>query len=225
MGIFFGAFVAGILSFVSPCILPLIPVYVSFITGYNLEELKNGDIQYHFAFIRALSFVFGFSFIFVSMGVASSAVGTFLLTNKVLFARISGFVVIFFGLYLTGILKIDLLSRTKRATLCVDSHGVVSSFIFGLVFGFGWSPCVGPMLSSILIIAADTASVQKGAILLVLYSLGIGIPFLLSAFFINYFLKFSSVMKRLDVIQKISGVLLMFAGVYLIYNGGFFISY
>ncbi len=225
MGIFFGAFFAGILSFVSPCILPLIPVYASFITGYSLEELKKGDIRYHFAFIRATSFIVGFSAIFVSMGVASSAVGTFLLTNKVLFARISGFAVIFFGLYLTGILKIDLLSRTKRATICVDSHGVVSSFVLGLVFGFGWSPCVGPMLSSILIIAADTASMQKGAILLILYSLGIGIPFLLSTFFINYFLKFSSVINRLDFIQKVSGVLLMFAGIYLIYNGGFFIHY
>ncbi len=222
MGIFFGAFVAGILSFVSPCILPLIPVYVSFITGYNLEELKNGNISYRFAFIRATSFIVGFSVIFVSMGVASSAIGTFLLTNKVLFARISGFLVIFFGLYLIGVLKIDLLSRTKRATLCVDSHGIVSSFLFGIVFGFGWSPCVGPMLSSILIIAADTASMQKGAILLVLYSLGIGLPFLFATFFLNYFLKFSTVVKRLDVIQKISGVFLIFAGAYLIYNGGFF---
>ncbi len=225
MGIFVSAFIAGILSFVSPCILPLIPVYISFITGYSLDELKKGNIKYHFAFIRATSFIVGFSFIFVSMGVASSAIGTFLLANKVIFARLSGVIVFIFGLYLTGIIKIDILSRTKRATLCVDSHGVISSFIFGLVFGFGWSPCVGPMLSSILIIAADTASMQKGALLLLLYSLGIGLPFLFATFFINYFLKFSSVVKRLDIIQKFSGVLLLLAGVYLIYNGGFSISF
>ncbi len=221
MGIFAGAFFAGILSFISPCILPLIPVYASFVTGYNLNELKDGSMKYRFAFTRAMFFIFGFSLIFVSMGVASSVVGAFLLTNKVLLARISGIIVIFLGLYLTGILKIDFFSRTKRVTLCIHSHGIFSSFVFGLVFGFGWSPCVGPMLSSILIIAADTASVKKGTMLLVLYSLGIGIPFLLSTLFINYFLKFSSVIKRLDIVQKVSGVLLILSGIYLIYNGGF----
>ena len=166
MGIYFGAFFAGILSFVSPCILPLIPVYISFVTGHSLDDLKSGDIKYQHVFLRSTAFIVGFSLVFVSMGVASSALGTFLLTNKVLLAKISGIIVIFFGLYLMGIIKLDFLSRTKRATLCLDSHGIVSSFAFGIVFGFGWSPCVGPMLSSILIIAADTASMQKGAILL-----------------------------------------------------------
>ncbi len=221
MGVFFGAFLAGILSFVSPCILPLIPVYISFVTGHSLDDLKSGRMQYRFVLTRSLAFIIGFSLVFVTMGVASSALGTFLLSNKVMFARVSGVIVIFFGLYLSGVIKFGFLSRTKRANLKVDSHGVLSSFVFGVIFGFGWSPCVGPMLSSILIIAADSASMQKGAILLLLYSLGIGVPFLLSAFFINYFLKFTSVIKRLDLIQKASGVLLILAGIYLIYNGGF----
>ncbi len=221
MGIYFGAFFAGILSFVSPCILPLIPVYISFVTGNSLDDLKKGDVSYQHVFIRSTFFIFGFSLIFVSMGIASSALGTFLLTNKILLAKISGVIVIFFGLYLAGIIKLDLLSKTKRATLQVGSYGFLSSFLFGIVFGFGWSPCVGPMLSSILIVAADTANMQKGAALLLLYSLGIGVPFLFSAFFINYFIKFTSIVKRLDIIEKISGVLLIISGIYLIYNGGF----
>jgi len=215
-----GAFVAGVLSFVSPCILPLIPVYVSFITGYSLDELKKGHASFFLAFVRATAFIIGFSIIFVSMGVASSAIGTFLLTNKVLFARISGVIVVFFGLYLIGIFKFDLLSRTRRLSFASDSRGIVPSFLLGLVFGFGWSPCVGPMLSSILIMAADSANMAKGALLLFVYSLGIGLPFLFSTLFLNYFLKLSSSMKRLDIVQKASGVLLLVAGVYMIYNGG-----
>jgi cytochrome c-type biogenesis protein len=221
VGIYFGAFLAGILSFVSPCILPLIPVYISFVTGHSLDDLKSGDVKYLYVFTRSTTFIIGFSLVFVSMGIASSALGTFLLTNKVILAKVSGIIVIFFGLYMMGILKLGFLSRTKRINLRIDSHGFISSFIFGVIFGFGWSPCVGPMLSSILIIAADTASMQKGAILLLLYSLGIGIPFLMSSFFINYFLKFTAFTKRLDIIEKFSGALLILAGAYLIYNGGF----
>ncbi len=221
MEIFVGAFVAGVLSFVSPCILPLIPVYVSFITGYSVDELKRGEVSLFLSFIRATAFIVGFSAIFVSMGVASSAVGSFFLTNKVLLARISGVIVILFGLYLIGLFKSETLSKTRRFSFKMNSHGLVPSFLLGIVFGFGWSPCVGPMLSSILIMAADSASMTKGALLLFVYSLGIGLPFLFSTLFLNYFLKVSSGIKRLDLIQKASGVLLIVAGVYVIYNGGF----
>ncbi len=221
MGVFFGAFIAGILSFTSPCILPLIPVYISFVTGRTLDDLKSGEVKYYQIFIRSTSFIIGFSLVFVSMGVASSAIGGFLLSNKIILAKISGIIVIFFGIYLMGLFKSNILSNTKKLNVSFNSKGLVSSFLFGVVFGFGWSPCVGPMLSSILIVAADSASMQKGALLLLLYSLGIGLPFLLSAIFINYFLRFTSVVKRLDMIQKISGALLILAGIYLIYNGGF----
>ncbi len=221
MGIFLGAFVAGITSFFSPCILPLIPIYISFVTGYSIDELKSGRVSYRDSILRATAFIAGFSVIFVSMGVASSAVGSFLLANKILFARISGIILIFFGLYLLDVFKLDFLSRTRRMNVNFSRYGIASSFVFGLIFAFGWSPCVGPMLSSILIIAADSANMAKGAALLFVYSLGIGLPFLFATLFLDLFLRFSSVVSRMNVVQKIAGVLLVLAGAYMTYNGGF----
>ncbi|WP_026939597.1 cytochrome c biogenesis CcdA family protein [Hippea alviniae] len=222
LGSMWGAFIGGLTSFFSPCIFPLIPVYISFVTGYSLEELKNSkDISPLNIFVRTTAFILGFSIIFISMGIVSSSVGTFLLTNKILFARISGAIVILFGLQLAGILNIGFMSKTKKFTTCFHSASILSSFVFGIIFAFGWSPCVGPILSSILILAADTASVKQGSLLLLLYSLGIGLPFLIFSFSINYFFKISKILKRPDIVQKASGWALMAAGAYLIYNGGF----
>ena len=222
LSLIWGAFVGGLLSFFSPCVFPLIPVYLSFVTGHSLEELKKGTgINPTIIFLRTNAFIIGFASIFVAMGVASSSIGTFLLKNKILFARISGAIVIVFGLQLAEVLKLNLLNKTKRFTACFHSTGLISSFVFGIIFAFGWSPCVGPMLSSILILAADTANMKQGALLLLIYSLGIGLPFLLFSFSINYFFKVSKVLKRLDLLQRASGVLLVLAGLYLIYNGGF----
>ena len=217
-----GAFVGGLLSFFSPCIFPLIPVYISFVTGHSLEELKSGtNVNPYIVFIKTNAFILGFAIIFILMGVASGSIGSFLLENKVLFARISGVIVVFFGLHLAEVIKLDYLNKTKRFPTKHNSKGLLSSFIFGVIFAFGWSPCVGPMLSSILILAADTANMFQGAILLLIYSLGIGLPFLIFSLSINYFFKVSKVLKRLDLLQKASGFLLIAAGVYLIYNGGF----
>ncbi len=222
VGSMWGAFIGGLTSFFSPCIFPLIPVYISFVTGYSLEDLKKSkQINPLNIFIRTTAFILGFSIIFVSMGIVSSSIGAFLLTNKVLLARISGAIVILFGLQLAGIININFMSKTKKFTTCVHSASILSSFVFGIIFAFGWSPCVGPILSSILILAADTANVQQGALLLLLYSLGIGVPFLIFSFSINYFFKVSKILKRPDLIQKISGWALIAAGIYLIYNGGF----
>jgi len=222
VGSMWGAFIGGLTSFFSPCIFPLIPVYISFVTGYSLEDLKKSkQINPLNIFIRTTAFILGFSIIFVSMGIVSSSIGAFLLTNKVLLARISGAIVILFGLQLAGIININFMSKTKKFTTCVHSASILSSFVFGIIFAFGWSPCVGPILSSILILAADTANVQQGALLLLLYSLGIGVPFLIFSFSINYFFKVSKILKRPDLIQKISGWALIAAGIYLICNGGF----
>ncbi|WP_025209702.1 cytochrome c biogenesis CcdA family protein [Hippea sp. KM1] len=222
LNLIWGSFFAGILSFFSPCIFPLIPVYISFVTGHSLEELKSkNQTNPLLIFAKTTAFIFGFALIFITMGAASSSIGAFLLTNKVLFAKISGAILIFFGLQLSGIINIKLLTQTKRFTACMPSHGFVSSFVFGIIFAFGWSPCVGPMLSSILILAADSNSVREGIILLSLYSLGIGLPFLIFSLSINYFFKVSKALKRLDLLQKASGIMLILAGVYLIYNGGF----
>ncbi|AEA33570.1 cytochrome c biogenesis CcdA family protein [Hippea maritima] len=222
ISLMWGSFFAGILSFFSPCIFPLIPVYISFVTGHSLEDLKSkSQTQPLIIFAKTTVFIFGFALIFITMGAASSSIGTFLLTNKILFAKISGFILIFFGLQLSGLINIKILTQTKRLTACMPSHGFISSFVFGVIFAFGWSPCVGPMLSSILLLAADANSVKEGVILLSLYSLGIGLPFLAFSFSINYFFKVSKALKRLDLLQKASGVMLILAGAYLIYNGGF----
>ncbi len=216
------SFFAGLLSFFSPCIFPLIPVYVSFVTGYSLEELKDSSgIEFRLVFVRTMAFIIGFALIFTSMGAASSGVGEFLVANKILLARISGVVVVLLGLQVAGVVNVDFMARTRRFDFRFSSKGVVPSFVFGLIFAVGWSPCVGPMLSFILILAAGTASVAKGMILLFLYSVGIGLPFLVFAFSINYFFKASGFLRRLDIIQMISGLLLVVAGIYLIYNGGF----
>ena len=222
LSLMWGAFFGGLLSFFSPCIFPLIPVYISFVTGHSLEELKSGsNTNLVTIFIKTTAFILGFALIFIMMGVASSSIGAFLLENKILFARISGVIVIFFGLQLAEVFKFNFLNKTKRFTACFHSTGLLSSFVFGVIFAFGWSPCVGPMLSSILILAADTGNAQQGALLLLIYSLGIGLPFLIFSFSINYFFKASKVLKRLDILQRISGILLVFAGAYLLYNGGF----
>ncbi len=222
LSLIWGAFVGGLLSFFSPCIFPLIPVYISFVTGYSIGELKEKKrLKLTQIFLRTTVFILGFAITFMSMGIASSSIGEFLLSNKVLFARISGVLVIIFGLHLAEIFKLNLLNRTKRFTACFHSTGLVSSLAFGVIFAFGWSPCVGPMLSSILILAADTANMQQGALLLLVYSLGIGAPFLVFSFSINYFFKASKFLRRLDLLQRASGALLVFAGIYLIYNGGF----
>jgi len=215
---YLSAFLGGILSFISPCILPLIPIYISYISGVTVSELKNSkDINiYKKAITNSIAFVFGFSLIFTLMGTSASYIGTLVVTNKILLAKISGILIIIFGIFY--ILKIDFIYKFLRIDLKIKSVNLLTSFVIGILFAFGWSPCVGPILSSILVIAANTASLSKGAMLLFIYSLGLGIPFLLASVFMGFFVNSFNFLKT-NLVTYIMSVFLISVGFYMFLNG------
>ncbi len=215
---FLTAFLGGILSFISPCVLPLIPVYISYISGVTVKELKasNDKNVYKRAILNSLAFVIGFSIIFTLMGTSASYIGTLVLINKILLAKISGILIILFGIFYA--LKIDFIYRFLRINIKVKSVNLFTSFIIGILFAFGWSPCVGPILSSILVIAANTESLSKGAMLLFVYSLGLGIPFILASIFTGFFVKSFNFLKTNLVTYGMS-IFLVLIGFYMFFNG------
>ena len=176
------AFLAGIVSFLSPCVLPLIPGYVSMVSKMSFEELTDGSMKGKTTriFFPSLLFVLGFSFVFVSLGAGASFVGNFIHENKVLLLRISGVIIILFGLFSMDILKISHLYRERRINIPQSNLGLIGTFLLGIAFGFGWTPCVGPILASILLYASTAEGAGKGASLLFVYSIGLGLPFLLT---------------------------------------------
>ena len=177
------AFTAGLISFLSPCVLPLIPSYMAFITGISLEELSGHDnlkkVRLSVVW-NSLLFIGGFSSIFIAMGASATFIGTFLQENIRWFEIIGGIVVIILGLHFVGVFKLKFLERERKFHLKSKPLGLLGTFVVGMAFGAGWTPCVGPILGSILTLAATTQDVTKGILLLVFYSLGLGIPFLLS---------------------------------------------
>ena len=209
------AFLAGLISFVSPCVLPLIPGYVSFICGTTLNDL---DLKSkNFILKKSLLFSLGFSLIFVSLGATATFVGSFLLYNTKILSIISGLVIIFFGIYLLDIIKINFLNKNLGNYNIKFSNNLLFPFIVGLGFGFGWTPCIGPILGSILAYASMENSIYKGILLLSLYSLGLAIPFIISSVIIKKFLIFSKKSKSyLDKIKKISGVTLLITGILIV---------
>lgn len=213
------AFLGGILSFLSPCVLPLIPSYVSFITGISFDDFKTGDRARlrKLTLINSFAFVLGFSTVFVLLGVSSSYVGKFLSTYYDHIRIIGGIIVIIFGLYVMGVLKLNLLAYDKRVHLQSKPRGHFGSFIVGLTFGAGWTPCIGPILGSILLIASTTGSAMQGFKLLLVYSLGLAVPFMVTSLAINSFLShFSSIQKYMRLIMILSGLLLIGFGVILL---------
>ncbi|HOV22471.1 MAG TPA: cytochrome c biogenesis protein CcdA [bacterium] len=212
------SFVAGVLSFLSPCILPLIPIYISYITGISIEQLQEPKNTLKI-FIISLFFISGFTLIFVLMGASATAIGNFILKKKNILRIIGGIIIIIFGLHLTGILKIKKLYTEKRIVLKNKKTGYLSSFLLGMAFSAGWTPCVGPVLSSILIIAANEKTVFRGIILLFTYSIGIGIPFLITSLLLNKLLNFfNKIKKHYRVIEIIMGFLLVILGVLFLLN-------
>jgi len=213
------SFIAGILSFFSPCILPLIPIYISYITGVSVEELQKGEKEIIKILSLTLSFIFGFTVVFVLMGASATAIGNLLLEKKDVLRIIGGAIIIIFGLHLTGILKIKKLYTEKRITFKKKKIGYLGAFLFGMAFSAGWTPCVGPVLSSILIIAANEKTVFRGMILLFFYSLGIGIPFIITSLLLHKLLGTLSKIKRhYKKIEIITGILLIILGILLILN-------
>lgn len=208
------AFAAGVLSFLSPCVLPLIPSYVGFLTGMTAEELQ---VRRGTALLHALWFVGGFSLIFVALGASASALGVVLLTSQHWIARFGGVLVILFGLYLVGVLRPSFLMRERRVHLARKPLGYLGSSVAGVAFGAAWTPCIGPILGAILTLAATRASVGQGTGLLAVYSLGLAVPFLATAFALDRFLVWFQRFRRYLVwVERVSGVLLIVLGLLLV---------
>jgi cytochrome c-type biogenesis protein len=213
------AFAAGIISFLSPCVLPLVPGYVSYIAGGSLEDLtENPSASRRMrAIYLSLFFVLGFSLVFIVLGASASAVGEFLLSNKRLFENIAGAVIIVFGLYLMGLLKIPFMSREMRFVSRAAGGHPASAALLGTAFAFGWTPCIGPVLGGILTMSANTNEVGAGMVLLAFYSLGLGLPFLLAAAFTGFFLNSMKTMRRVSrPFQIFAGTIMVLMGIALI---------
>jgi len=208
------AFVAGVLSFLSPCVLPLIPSYVGFLTGLTLEEL---EVRRGTALAHALWFVAGFSLIFIALGATASALGVLLLRSQVWIGRIGGGVVILFGLYLLGVVRPGLLMRERKVQLARKPLGYLGSAFVGITFGAAWTPCIGPILGAILTLAAAQASVGHGAALLTAYSAGLALPFVVTALALDRFLAwFQRFRPYLVWVERIAGGLLILLGLLLV---------
>lgn len=204
------AFGAGFLSFFSPCLLPMIPAYIMYITGVNIEDELNK--RRLFAVIRTLGFVLGFTIIFMIMGSSATFIGRLFIRNSIVFSRISGIIIIIFGLHLMGILNFKFINFEKRSKAPKKIRNWFSSVLMGMAFAAGWTPCFGPVLGAILMYASGASTVSTGMFLLLIYSIGMAIPFLLTAVFINVFIKFleraDKVMKYLPIIG--GGIMVVF---------------
>src|SRR3954471_14569684 len=210
-----GAFLAGIVSFLSPCVLPLVPGYISLISGTGAAALEQGEQrQLGRVMMNSLMFVLGFSIVFTMLGAAATTVGQLTTAYRRELTYLAGIVIIVFGLHLTGILKIKYLYADKRMHNVQGSSSAWGSFAVGFAFAFGWTPCIGPILTTILTFAASEGTVMKGVLLLAIYSAGLAVPFLLTSLGIDRFLAFYTKFRRhLHTVEVISGVLLIAIGV------------
>jgi cytochrome c-type biogenesis protein len=216
-----GAFVAGVLSFASPCVLPLVPPYLAYMGGVSIEQLRaaGGAQARSRVLLAALCFVAGFSTVFVVLGATASWIGQAIGAYLGILNYIAGALIALMGLHFLRVIRIPLLDRTARVGLAQKPASMIGAYVMGLAFGFGWSPCVGPVLTAILLMAGSADSVGEGARLLLVYSLGIGLPFLIAAGFAGAFMRWSARFRlRLDLIEKAMGVFLIAAGI-LIFTG------
>jgi cytochrome c-type biogenesis protein len=212
------AFLAGLVSFLSPCVLPLVPGYVSLISGVGVEELKVQETQVlRKVMLNSIAFIIGFSIVFITLGALSTEVGQLASQYKSTLARVAGVVIILFGLHLTGILPIKVLYADKRLHNVKGGSTPWGAFVIGFAFAFGWTPCVGPILGAILGLAAAQNSVSQGILLLTVYSMGLAVPFLLAALGIERFMKFYGGFRRhMHAVEVASGGLLMALGILLV---------
>lgn len=203
----------GILSFLSPCVLPIVPPYLAYMAGASMEDVAGGRAARANILRAAVFFVLGLSTVFLMLGMAASAVGRILLIYQREMAIVAGLVIMLFGLHFLGLLRIPILYREARFA-AQSSGGPIGAYVLGLAFAFGWTPCIGPVLAAILAVAAAKETVLKGAGLLAVYSAGLGIPFLIAAFAIEPFAAFMTRFKRhLGTVEKVMGVLLVFTGI------------
>jgi cytochrome c-type biogenesis protein len=222
------AFAAGVLSFLSPCVLPLVPSYVAFITGLSFEELTLDRPQRklrRLIFTHSLLFILGFSFLFTLLGASATLLGQFLAAHRDTIRIAGGVMVIVFGLFISGVFSFGFLQREKRFHLHDKPLGYLGSFLVGVTFAAGWTPCVGPILSSILLYASTAEDMRSGIFLLLFYSLGLGLPFLACSLALNTFLAtFQKARRYLGVFTKVGGFLLIIVGVLLLTNSFTFLN-
>jgi cytochrome c-type biogenesis protein len=223
------AFGAGVLSFISPCVLPLIPGYLSYVSGLSLDDLRAGTSQTtgvaappdarRRVIVASLAFILGFSIVFVSLGASASLIGQFLMSRLTLLGRIAGAIIIVFGLHTMGVFRIEWLYQDKRVQSNRRPAGFVGATLVGIAFAFGWTPCIGPILAGILAVAAAQDTVGDGVRLLLAYSLGLGVPFFATALAIDrFFAAFAKIRRHYHKIELVSGALLVIIGVLIFTN-------
>jgi cytochrome c-type biogenesis protein len=229
------AFGAGILSFISPCVLPLVPGYLSYISGLSLDEMRGtgavstgagvgvavvaSPAARRQVVLSSLAFILGFSLVFVALGAAASAIGQFLISQQALFNRIAGAIIIVFGLHTMGVLRIEWLYQEKRVHTSRRPAGLVGATLIGIAFAFGWTPCIGPILAGILALAGTQETVGQGVRLLAVYSMGLGVPFLATALMMNrFFVAMGRIRRHYHKIELVSGALLVAIGLLIFSN-------
>ena len=220
---YFGALIAGILSFLSPCVLPLVPPYLCFLGGTTFDQLTGEDETqshvYHTVIMSSVAFVLGFTTVFVILGATATMAGQLVAENLSILARIAGVIIIIAGLHFLGVIHIPILHREARYHSDTRPAGLFGAYVIGLAFAFGWTPCIGPVLGAILAVAAGEDSIRQGVSLLFVYSLGLGIPFILAAVAIKPFM---NVMQRfkshMAIVEKIMGALLVLTGILFLTN-------
>lgn len=218
---YIGAFVAGLLSFLSPCVLPLIPSYVMYITGISYADLHGENPSNNIrtkTVIHSILFILGFTVVFVLLGASATFIGSFLHENAVIIRKVGGIILMLLGIHVTGILPLKFLLGEKRVSIKHKPSGYVGSFLVGIAFAAGWTPCIGPILAAILTVAATEEKVYQGILLLLLYSLGLGVPFFISALALDRFLLiFNRFKKYIHLFEVITGIFLVIIGL-LIYS-------
>lgn len=216
------AFVFGLLSFISPCVLPIVPGYLSYISGVSFEEMRddaNRSAVRRKILRNSLLFVAGFSLVFIVLGASATYVGQFLKDNLNLIGKIAGAVIIVFGLHMIGLFKISFLNYEKRFHSGGKSLGMFGAFVVGLAFAFGWTPCIGPILAAILTIASQQETVGEGIMLLTAYSAGLGVPFVLTGLSVTVFFSFFNKLKKhLHTVEVVGGILLVIVGILIMTN-------
>jgi len=220
------AFLAGLISFLSPCVLPLIPGYISYISGISFDKISYE--KKNLIVVKTIFFTLGFSFVFIALGSTASLIGKFFLINSNFFRIVAGVIIIFFSLYLIGIINFNFMNKDVRIFTNRYSNNLAFPLIVGAAFGFGWTPCIGPILGSILTLAAIEENISKSVLLLSFYSLGLAIPFIISGIIIDKFLFFSkSFRKYTSTITKVGGTILLLTGIAILTDRlqvlGFFI--
>ncbi len=211
------AFAAGVISFLSPCVLPLVPGYVSFVAGSSLEDLRDGQAPRAQALLLAATFVLGFSIVFVALGAGATYLGGLLLTYKYELGIVAGVIVTLFGLHMLGFTPFALMDADTRFHLDLPGGRTLSALLLGIAFAFGWTPCIGPVLGAILALSASTADLTKGMLLLAIYSVGLGVPFLMAAAFTGSLLKGMRSLGRIGRrLQQGAGLLLVMMGVLMV---------